>query len=333
MRKLATVRRINNIRPIEGADAIVCALIDGWTVIIKKDEYKINDLAIYCEIDSWIPTTIAPFLSKGLPPKKYMDIEGERLKTCRFRGQLSQGLLLPLDLLSNAKEGDDVTELLGIIKWEVAQPAQLFGDAKGSFPSDIPKTDQERIQNLKELYDEYKNNYKFEITEKLDGSSCTFYLDRNGDFKVCSRNLSLWYNDTNSYWQIAIKYDIRSKMINNNLFGYSIQGELIGENIQKNPYNIKGIDFYVFDIYDVKIKRYLTSVERINITKLLGLKHCSILENNFVIPFTISEFLDYSEGKSNLYSKAEREGIVVKAVDKPHISFKVISNKFLLKTG
>lgn len=330
MRKLATIRKINNIKEIQNADAIECALIDGWTVVIKKGEYKVNDLAIYCEIDSWIPHNIAPFLSKGSAPRKYMDIEGERLKTIKCRGQLSQGLLLPLDLLPNAKEGDDVTEQLGIIKWELPQPAQFIAEIQGSFPSEIPKTDQERIQNLKSLFNDYKNNYKFEITEKLDGSSCIFYLDRNGDFKVCSRNQCLKYNDTNSYWQIAIKYNIENKMRNNNLFGYAIQGELIGEKIQNNLYNIKGIDFYVFDIFN---QRYLTSVERINITNMLGLKHCPILENNYVISFTISEFLEYAEGKSVLYSKAEREGIVAKAVDKPHISFKVISNKFLLKTS
>lgn len=338
-RKLATIRRINNITPIEGADLIECALVDGWNVVIKKGEYKIDDLVIYCEIDSWIPTHLAPFLSKSSGPRKYMNIEGERLKTNKFRGQISQGLLLPISFAPDFKEGDDVTEYLGIVKWEPPYVGNLSCESKVlstgkvcTFPSEIPRTDQERIQNLKKLYDEYKSeNLRFELTEKLDGSSCTLYLKSDGEFEVCSRNVNLKYDESNTFWQVAINYDVENKMKNNNLFGYAIQGELIGEKIQKNPYNIKGVDYYVFDIYDTNTKRYLNSIERKYITEQLGLKHCPILDNDTTLTFTISDFLKFAEDKSVLYSKAEREGIVAKCITNPYISFKVISNKFLLK--
>ena len=101
MRKLATVRRIDDIRPIPDADAIECAVIGGWSVVIKKGEYREGDIAVYCEIDSWIPHELAPFLSKGQEPREFEGIRGERLRTVKLRGQVSQGLLLPLHVLTN----------------------------------------------------------------------------------------------------------------------------------------------------------------------------------------------------------------------------------------
>lgn len=179
MRKLATIRRIDEIRPIPEADAIECAVVGGWTVVVRKGEFKVGDLAIYIEIDSWVPHTIAPFLSKGHEPREYEGVIGERLKTAKLRGQISQGLLLPVEqeyihdeddvdyeelafIISKpgklneatgivesstfirVSEGQDVSEFLGIIKWDAPIPAQLAGQVKGNFPGFIRKTDQER---------------------------------------------------------------------------------------------------------------------------------------------------------------------------------------------
>ena len=96
-RQLATIRRIAEIKPIEGADVICSYRVDGWWVVGKKDEFKVNDLVVYFEIDSWIPHEIAPFLSKGKEPREYNGIKGERLKTIKLKGSLSQGLILPLN--------------------------------------------------------------------------------------------------------------------------------------------------------------------------------------------------------------------------------------------
>ena len=93
MRKLATIRKIDALTPITGADAIECAHVGGWKVVVKKGEYIAGDLAVYIEIDSWVPTTLAPFLSKGNYPRVYNEVEGERLRTVKLRGQVSQGLL------------------------------------------------------------------------------------------------------------------------------------------------------------------------------------------------------------------------------------------------
>jgi len=156
-RKLASIRKITDIQPIEGADFIQVATVDGWKVVVKRGEFNVGDLAVYLEIDSWVPHELAPFLSNGKEPRDYNGVKGERLRTIKLRGQVSQGLLLNLDddvvygaLLGSNDwfEGQDHTEQLGIQKWEAPIPAQLAGKAKGNFPTGlIPKTDQERIQN------------------------------------------------------------------------------------------------------------------------------------------------------------------------------------------
>ncbi len=96
-RKLASIKRITEIRPIAGADAIECAIVGGgWPVVVKKGQFSVNELALFCEIDSFIPTELAPFLSRGKEPKEFNGVKGERLRTVKLRGQLSQGLLLSI---------------------------------------------------------------------------------------------------------------------------------------------------------------------------------------------------------------------------------------------
>lgn len=149
-RKLASVRRIAEIKLHPNADALDIAVVDGWQLVTAKTNgFKAGDLVIYFEIDSWLPTEIAPFLSKGKEPRVFEGVKGERLRTIKLRGELSQGLIIPIDAApENAREeGTDLTEILGIKKYEKELPAQLAGQAKGTFPSFIPRTDEERIQN------------------------------------------------------------------------------------------------------------------------------------------------------------------------------------------
>ena len=132
-RALATIRRIADIKGIPGADKIELTIVDGWQVVVKKGEYQVGDLAIYCEVDSWVPHSLVPFLTKsGHFPKIYQEIEGQRLKTIKLRGELSQGLLLPSNTLDKYNlftynENADVTEILGIVKWEKEIPACMGG--------------------------------------------------------------------------------------------------------------------------------------------------------------------------------------------------------------
>ncbi|MEL6106895.1 MAG: RNA ligase (ATP), partial [Planctomycetota bacterium] len=138
MRKLATIRRVIETRPIEGADRIELAVVDGWKCVVKKNEYASGDPVIYCEIDSFLPIREEfEFLRKS--SFKVMDgREGFRLRTVKLRGQVSQGLLLDPSLLGRTFElGEDVTEELGIAKYEAPIPACLGGEVVGPFPNFI----------------------------------------------------------------------------------------------------------------------------------------------------------------------------------------------------
>jgi RNA ligase (TIGR02306 family) len=334
---MATIRKIDALRPIEGADAIECAIVGGWTCVVKRGEYTAGDLAVYCEIDSFIPTTIAPFLTKpGQYAKTFEGVEGERLRTVKLRGQLSQGLLLPMHVLTNYGadlfEGYDVSETLGIKKYEAPVPAELAGEVKGMFPSVIPKTDQERIQNLSAELAVWKTEeLTWEVTEKLDGSSMTVYV-MDGEVGVCSRNLDLKRNPDNSLWRAAIRHDLEEKLkiAGGNI---AVQGELIGNGIQGNKYKMRDQDFYVYDIYDIDAGRYYTPAERKAFVEVFKLNHCPVLHSNTEIIDSVESLLKLAEGKSVMGTVGcEREGLVFKCNEKS-VSFKSISNKFLLKGG
>lgn len=343
MRKLATIRKIDELNPIEGADAIECAVVGGWKVVVKKGEFNIGDLAVYLEIDSWVPTELAPFLSKGKEPREFEGIKGERLRTVKLRGQLSQGLLLPVEVDNGqfsgvvhlvkgdycVEEGMDVSDVLGIIKWEKPMNAQLAGMAKGNFPTLIPKTDQERIQNLKkEIAGAVESGLQFEITEKLEGSSMTCYLI-DGVFGVCSRNLDLKEEGGTTFWEVARRDGIEDKMRIAGMNNFAIQGELIGPGIQGNIYKLNKPVFMVFDVYNINAGSYLTPHDRRALIRVLDIPHAPVLlvDKDLGVG-SIDEILQWAEGESKL-GKTEREGIVFKEVN-GGMTFKAISNKYLL---
>jgi RNA ligase (TIGR02306 family) len=332
-RKLATIRKISEVRSIPDADKICAYGVDGWFVVDAVDKYSAGDLVVFLEVDSWVPTELAPFLSKGKEPREFEGIKGERLRTVKLRGQISQGLLLPLSTVVffdlEDIEGTDVTDVLGIIKWEKPMNAQLAGMARGNFPALVPKTDQERIQNLTRSFEQYQQD-TWSITEKLDGSSCTFYLDDEDVFHVCSRNLDLKEDEANSFWKVARKFQIEDIMRRNFMKGMAIQGEMIGEGIQGNQYKTQ-LDFYVYDMYNTHTGQYILPVQLKAACERLGLKHVPILaEDISLVGESVSGILAQAEGKSEL-NASEREGLVFKSNSIHDRSFKAISNKWLIK--
>ena len=348
MRKMATIRTIGKIFPIEGADAIEAARVDGWTVVVKKGQFSEGDSVIYAEIDSWIPTEIAPYLTRhDGRPKEYLGVKGERLRTIRLRGQLSQGLILPLSLLdgklASFDDGDDVSELLGIVKWEAPDPAILGGAPRGNFPGWMRKTDQERIQNCFRDLSREDENFNCELDgrwygeEKLDGSSMSVgYL--NGEIHVCSRNLSIRLDaEDNAFIRAAKASNIIMAL---ELYGRNIavSGELVGEGIQGNRYKLRGQKWFVFDVYDVEANRYLSYVDRlkviVDLTKLgADFEETPMLYQTSLSQWDVEKFLANAEGKSALCAEAEREGVVWKRSNDGDKSFKAISNKFLTSGG
>jgi len=332
-RKLATIRVISDIRPIEGADMIELATVGGWNIVVAKNVgHKVGDHVVYCEIDSFLPIKEEfEFLRKS-SYKKMGDQEGFRLKTIKLRGQVSQGLILPMSVFGDfswtAYEGLDVTNRLGIIKYEPPIPAELSGKIKGGFPSFLHKTDEERVQNLVKEYGEYKftSTHQFYMTEKLDGSSATFYMNE-GEFGVCSRNLELLETEGNTFWKVARELDLENKLKDKG--NICLQGELIGEGIQGNPYKIKGQNVHFFNAFDIDKQTRLGINEFLVLLDDMELVSVPILDVAMLLPDTVKGMLELAEGKSRLNDKTEREGVVVRSLDNT-ISFKAISNKFLL---
>ena len=332
-RKLATIRIINDIRPIEGADMIELATVGAWNVVVAKNVgHKVGDHVVYCEIDSFLPIREEfEFLRKS-SYKKMGDQEGFRLKTIKLRGQVSQGLILPMSVFGEfgwtAYEGLDVTDRLGIVKYEPPIPAELSGKVKGGFPSFLHKTDEERVQNLVKEYNEYKftSAHQFYMTEKLDGSAATFYMNE-GEFGVCSRNLELLETEGNTFWKVARELDLENKLKDKG--NICLQGELIGEGIQGNPYKIKGQTVHFFNGFDIDKRQRLNINEFLILLDELELTSVPILDVAMSLPETVTGMLELAEGKSRLNDKTEREGVVVRSLDNT-ISFKAISNKFLL---
>ena len=331
-RKLASVVKIVEIQPIPGADAIVVATVKGWKVVVKVNEYKVGDLAVYYEIDSFLP--IRPqfeFLRKS-SYKRMGSSEGFRLKTIRLRGQISQGLLTPIpEGISNPKEGDDLTEALDIVKYEPPIPAQLAGKIKGTFPSFIPKTDEIRIQNFESEVGFSPVGERAYVTEKLDGTSFTCYFN-NGVFGVCGRNWELSETSDNSLWRMANVLQLKEKMTKHGK-NIALQGELVGAGINGNLYGLSDHKLYFFTGYDIDKGRRMFFDELEWVLFGLQLQMVPVLEKyGFVIPNEnniVDYMLRYAEGKSVLNMEVDREGVVVRGLER-EFSFKAISNTYLL---
>lgn len=337
MRQLVTVREVRELIPIEGADRIELARVDGWQCVVKKGDFVVGDNALYFEIDSILP-----------PDERFAFLEQRkyRIKSMKLRGALSQGLLMPLEATLTKDEkvrmafGESLQEIIGVKKFEPPMP--MGGKQKGTFPTHlVPKTDQERIQNIPEVLEGKRDNM-FEITEKLDGTSCTFFVHVvEGDVLgsqlvtgVCSRNWEMQILDGNVYAKLFHELGIHDKLRHLGGRQLAIQGEIIGPSIQKNRYKRDAQEFYVFDMYDISAQKPLSPMERWKLTNELDLFHVPVvywsgLSQGEHMMLTLDNVLAEAEGKSAL-SDTQREGLVFKSLD-ASLNFKAISNKFLLK--
>lgn len=358
-RSLAHIELIEWIKPIEGKDRIVLAGVLGWTIIVKKDEFKIGDKVVFCEIDSVFPEK---------PEYEFLRKNKFRIKTMKISGVLSQGICFPISVLSPNKDyeiGEDVTELMGItqyeptmdkeptacetkatkhypdflMRWKWFRKLVLPKKQYKGFPNFVKRTDETRVQNAPFYLD---MNCKWVATEKVDGQSGTFFLQRikgkhfwnkdKYDFGVCSRNLRLWNEYNTSYWSVAKKYNIEEvlhKLIGNNEW-VCIQGECVASNVQGNKYHVTEPDLYVFNV--ICPTGRLGSLEAKELVEKHGLKFVPIISESANIKgMSVSEVLDYATGKSKLYDTL-REGIVFRSLDGKQ-SFKAVSPDFLIKNN
>jgi hypothetical protein len=374
MRKLATVRKISNIRPIENADAIEVCSIDGWNVVIKKGIHKEGDLAVYIEVDS--------LLDENNPVFEFMRPRGFKVKTIKLRGQISQGLIIPLKefedilIIHQLAEGDDLTKILKISKFEVdddlLEAQEVKEDEKGfkrmlirkirkmlgikktdkkkygakGFPTHlVSKTDEKRVQNFSKSITPDKS---FIVTEKLDGTSATYVLEKKKgffkpkyEFYICSRNLRISENDvTSKYVKIAKKYGIRERLMemmeheNKKMKEcvISLQGEIVGQGIQKNRYE-KELEFYAFTLTKNGVREnFCDSLDLL--WKYDGefptIKQVPIISSSH--RFSSGEdVVNKSNMKSLLNPRTIAEGIVIRNVKDLSESYKAINPEFLLK--
>ncbi len=377
MRALASLRTCGAITPIKNADVIETAHVDGWTCVVKKGEFKPGDTGIYFEIDSFLPADDDryAFLAKDFrdfkdPNDNFTLVRGARLRTMTLRKQLSQGLFLPLSSfpeLADVLVGTDVTEILGIRKWEAPIPNELEGSVLGALPSYIKTTDQERIQNLMTVLDTDIIGRTFEKSIKLDGTSMTVYFSNRtveaGHVGVCGRNWEYargnhftlggfikrgeWWKafkalfqwkkyaekEDNTYFKVADDLNLIEALRD---YGRNIavQGELVGPGIQGNVELMKDHEFYIFDVWDIDDHRYLSPVEREDLIQDLeahaagDLKQVPVLESTtFLVDTTVESILATADGPS--INQPKREGVVYKR-DDGKFSFKAISNSYLM---
>jgi RNA ligase (TIGR02306 family) len=363
-RKLVTVQRVIDKSPIEGADAIEKIKVLGWQLVAKKNEFRVGDLCVYFEIDSFLPVLPAfEFLRKSSFRKLDDGSEGFRLRTIKLRGVVSQGLALPLteikpenglgEIRQNTlypsnnsgvielSEGVELTDAFGVTKYEPPIPANLAGIAIGNTPSWI-MTDETRVQVLQDLLDAYNGTVCY-VTEKLDGSSFTAFLDEEKKLHVCSRKLDLLRDaESNSMWKWAVVNRVEEKLRALD-FRACIQGEIFGEGIQGNPYNQRGQAVRFFNVLDMDKREALSFVDFKRVLAILEFESVPILDTNFVLHNNIEQLVEMARGKSILNDKQHREGFVIRPLqatmdarfDVPHsrVSLKVINPDFLLSGG
>lgn len=353
MSKLASVQIITDIQPIPDADNIVTAFVLGWQVVVKKNEFNIGDKVCYIQIDTVVPE---------LPEYEFLRERKFRVRTIKLRKQISQGLIVPLPK-GNWEEGNDVTEIIGVKKYEkpdnnperYEKPRmpkkwykkwiylfkynfiyKLFPKLQRLSRSPFPKnlvsiTDEERIQNIPQVLSQYSGKL-FVVSYKLDGSSITIIHSKvfgKSKFRICSRRFEL-HDKKNDWYKVFVDTDFQSeisKLVKHfKTDDIIVQGEAIGK-FNGNHHNLEKEQIRLFNIY-VNGKR-LNQQEFIKTCLANNIPHCPMYKE-IVLNHTLPEILALSEIKDVLNPSVDVEGLVWRCVDGT-LSFKVINNRYLLK--
>ena len=336
-RQMASIKQILDLVPILDANNIELARIDGWQSVVKKGQFQIGEKIVFCEPDSLLPEK---------PDFEFMRPKKFRIKTCRLRGVISQGICFPTNILPEGQYNinDDVSEILGIVKYEPPVPIQLRGRVRCPiFRLAVPKTDEMRVQNIPDVLERHKGKI-FNVTEKLDGTSMSCYLDPESGLHVCSRNVDLApetnhkYNG-DAYWRYANENNIED--ILKTLGGtIALQGELFGEGIQGSKYKIKGLHYRVYNFWDMMNHCYIEHDVIVDTVEAFG------LGKDFLVPqlgqielnHSVDDLLQMATGQS-VINNVLREGLVFRSIPERtdiklgRLSFKAVSNEFLLKHG
>ena len=377
-RALAYVVTVDEIKPIEGYDRVEYARTNGWWVIIgKQDNLHVGDKCVYFEVDSKVNADDERF---AFLEKRDYKIKTQRM--CKVISQGLLMPLSTFPELGDLDVNTDVTDLLKVTysvaednarknedpnakyKSMVARHKKIFQqrwakwmmkrawgrkimffffgkkkDNPREFPSFVSKTDEERVENQPWRIGDGKT---YLATEKLDGTSCTYALERKGknkfEFYVCSRNVRQQdekqecYHDHNIYWDLAFKYNIE-KHLKDFLNQYPfhkwvcIQGEGVGS-VQGNPLKLKEDDLYIFNFITSNTGRWASTDGKMQVEEW-GMKWVPIL-GEVQLPDTMEELKELATGKSVVNPEVMREGIVYRSLDGQD-SFKNVSREYLLK--
>ena len=345
-RKLASIQRIWKIEPIEGADRIELAYVLGWKCVVNKGQFQPMDPAVYFEIDSFLP--ICPeyeFMRASSYQKNDIVGEGFRLRTQRFRGQVSQGLLLPLrqfpEIPADSAIGTDVTELLGVRKWEIEERVTTGGTVVGTLPRDIPHTDETRVQANPGLIQAFAG-LAYYISTKMDGSSHSLGIDENG-FHVTGHNYEYKDDGSSAFFNLVKANDWQGKLeafaAGEGLRSLTVQGELCAPGIQKNRLKLKKPEWYVFTVMENGVRVGLRRMQEV--CETLGFTTVPVEETGTDLPAkypTVEALLARADG---VYPNGgKKEGIVIRPTEPvfsdligAELSMKVVNNQYLLKNG
>lgn len=326
-RKLASVERIGSVAPVPNSDNLEVVGVKGWKVVIRKGEFREGDRCVFFEIDSFLPIRPEFEFLRASSWRKMGEEEGFRLRTVKLRGQLSQGLVVPIDILPNHQEfpdGSDVTEILGVRLFEIEIEEYLRDKILGPFPGFISKTHLERVQNL-----DYGllREHRWTVTEKVDGQSVTIYR-RNGHFGACTRHIELVKDCDHPVWKYIRREDIEAKL--DRYGSIAIQGELIGPGTE-GRYGEVEPNVRVFGVLNLDTWQRYDNDETRTFARDNDLSLVPLVETSVELPETLDELLESVPGPSEINSRIAREGLVYRSNTDPTFAFKVLNNERLLK--
>jgi RNA ligase (TIGR02306 family) len=305
--KLAVIEQITELIPIEGADRIELAKIQGWKSVVKKGTYNVGDVIVFVPIDTIIHyKEWNSFLwTEGKDITKPVRIKNKKLKNA-----VSQGVIFPTSILPTEQEwniGDDVASFIGVEKYEVLLSPQLAGRVKGNFPSHIlSKTDEDNLLSNIKVLEELKKYETVVVTLKMDGSSGTLIKDHEGNITVCSRSINLEEGD-NAFWSVVKKYDLHNSIPNNT----AIQFETCAPGIQSNKAGLKELNYYLFNYKDLDSDRYLDMDEVVGFNKA---EKIATFYGEDVKNLNI-DFLQELANKQKYSNGNPAEGIVIRGIE------------------
>jgi RNA ligase (TIGR02306 family) len=304
MNNLATIQKIKDVRKHPNADALDIVKVLGWDVVTKRDEYRVDNLCIYVVIDTILPEK---------PEFEFLRNKHFRIKPIRLRKEYSNGICFPLHLLPTdfqPVEGADVTDIIGVKKYEKPIPAELAGIMVGHIPGYIIITDEDNLRSNPEAVPEMYGR-PYYITRKEDGSSGTYFI-RGGNFGVCSRRIHLKESESNGFWRMARKYDIENVL--KTAFpdkDIAIQGEVVGPGIQNNKLGLEELEFRLFNLFDINNRSYFDYTRIVEFTNKYNIPMVPLVNEGSAFGYSLEELVELAKAQ-NYPTGGPAEGIVIR---------------------